>query len=779
MPKKILIALGTRPEVIKLAPLILALRESDLKDEFFVVSTSQHDELLEQQLGFWNIKPDFCLHSSPQKKDLVRLLANTLIGLQDIIDKEPSIEYIVVQGDTNTALSCANLSKLNKLKLVHIEAGLRSFDLEDPFPEEFNRVIASKVAYFHFAPTLTSKRNLINEGVNENKILVVGNTGIDALKYFSSGSSLNIKNENADVLITLHRRENTTNNYLVLIEILTGLARANPHLKFLWVVHPNNRENVLSNFPESENVKVIDPIAYHDFISLYKTVKTVITDSGGVTEEAVELGIPVVVFREKTERVEPLEMDYPMVVTIDKKKIENFFEENIERKNEACYSYGNGKTSIAIVNWFRKELFPEVYDTVIIGGGPAGTGLLLKSFKDGGTNKLLTQRIAIIERSSSLIKGTITSFAVNSDTFSDVFLECLEGETGKFINNERLAREIEFLRGFKGRSIPLCELNEYYEKLGALLKDSLTERNLCDFYMNSVARRVEKERSHFKIFINSDERFIIAKKTVIATGGSSKEFNLEKLNFGEDVSLKNYSSRFLSSDKLLRSGIEEDLSSSLKKIPKVVILGGSHSAFSAAHFLLSNKEYAFGPENIKIWSRSLPKLYFPTKVDANESGYNDFNDKDICPVTHKVYRLAGLRMDGRDLYMRMLALSGLEKENRVTLKILGKNKSEMEHDLSEATVIVVAFGYKLNIIPFYNEINEAILFKGEKTGHWVNDNCELLDEDGSVISNVYATGLATGFIPSGELGGEPSFQGQTNGIWYYQNAIADRIISRL
>lgn len=153
MTNRILIVFGTRPEIIKLAPLVLTLRESALKDEVVVVSTSQHDELLDEQQKYWGVVPDYFLTSYPQKGNLTRLLSHTLNGLQDILDQIVSIEYIVVQGDTNTALACAHLAFLNKIKLVHIEAGLRSFDYNSPFPEEFNRTIATKVAYFHFAPT--------------------------------------------------------------------------------------------------------------------------------------------------------------------------------------------------------------------------------------------------------------------------------------------------------------------------------------------------------------------------------------------------------------------------------------------------------------------------------------------------------------------------------------------------------------------------------------------------------------------------------------------------
>lgn len=354
MAVKILIVLGTRPEVIKLAPLIKLLKNSELKNHFAVVSTSQHDELLDEQLAFWDITPDYYLTPCPFKKKLVRLLSHTLNGLQDIIEQIQTTEYVVVQGDTNTALACANLAFLNQLKLIHIEAGLRSFDLKNPFPEEYNRIIASKVAHFHFAPTELSKQNLMNDGVAEQNIAVIGNTVIDALIQTLPIDTMP-DNKRHLALITLHRRENIETNYMELVAVINDLARQHPDIKFIWITHPNCFHKISSEIIPAKNIEIKEHMPYGEFISLYQFAKIVFTDSGGVTEEAIQMGIPVIVFRKKTERLEPLENNYPMILSIKKEEIISFFRTTLVHTNTNTYSYGNGKASEEIVKWLIQK----------------------------------------------------------------------------------------------------------------------------------------------------------------------------------------------------------------------------------------------------------------------------------------------------------------------------------------------------------------------------------------------------------------------------------------
>lgn len=324
-------------------------------------------------------------------------------------------------------------------------------------------------------------------------------------------------------------------------------------------------------------------------------------------------------------------------------------------------------------------------------------------------------------------------------------------------------------------------LDSYYNKLGNLLMESLESNKKCDFIMNSCVNKVvQKENGTYEVFISGQEKAITTKQIVITTGGIPQPIVNENAVFAKNISLLQFQNKSIHSDNILKSGVPDNFKNELTKKPKVVILGGSHSSFSVAHFLLhANDSWNFSTDDIKIWCNTLPKVYFNTKEEAIVNSYSDFTDNDFCPITKKLYRLAGLRMDGRDLYMQILGLGGVKKETRVKLQVYTNQENEITEDLRNATLIILAYGYKLNIFPFYNKEGERLKFKGEDTNHWVNENCELLNENGDVISNVFASGLATGFIPNGDLGGEPSFGGQTNGIWYYQNAIADLIINNL
>lgn len=778
--KKILFVFGTRPEIIKLAPVIKTFKESVLKDQIIVVSTAQHEELLDEQLTYWKIIPDYILAPTSDKRDLTRLLSWTLLGLKDIIEKVGTIEYVVVQGDTNSALACANLCFLSQIKLIHIEAGLRSFDFQNPFPEEFNRIVASKVAYFNFAPTEFAKENLLAEGIPSSKIKVVGNTIVDAL--YSMNKMNNSGYIRKSVLITLHRRENIDKNYLILIDVVQDLVEYYPELNFIWISHPNCISNIKNRIVDSNNFKIYDHLPYGEFVELYHSSKMIITDSGGVSEEAIQLGLPLMIFRQKTERVEALSEKYPMIVSLIKADLLSFFHKHINHANTIKYSYGDGKASQRILSWFVEELNAVAnYDVLIIGGGPAGTGLLLKSIKDGESNKFLDKKIALIEKSSKLMIGNLTQYKVNSDTISDVFLECLEGNTRHFIELKKLKSEVDFIAAFNGRSIPLEKLNAFYEKLGAMLKESLIERKKCDFYMNSLVYKVEKnDVGAYDVFIEGNRSPITTRKIIIATGGIPCNIIDSNLEFAKRISLNEFKNKIIHSDEILRFGVSDSLKSRLVENSKVVILGGSHSAFSIAHFLLNISDtLSFRTGDIKIWCNEVPKIYFNSREEAEENSYFDFTDDDFCPITKKLYRLAGLRMDGRDLYMKMQGIGFSEKETRVVLNLFNEQLEQLNSDLRNAELIILAFGYKFNVFPIYDFNKKRIKLLGEQTDHWVNDKCELLDENGDIVANVFASGMATGFIPNGTLGGEPSFNGQTNGIWYYQNAIADLIINNI
>jgi len=356
-----MLVFGTRPELIKLAPLVHLIRKSCLADETIVINTGQHDQLLQDHLRYWNIQPDISF-SLPDKSSLVGLLVSTLAELQKVVNDYPYLQYMIVQGDTNTALAVAQSAFLNQKRLVHIEAGLRSGNLDHPFPEEFNRIVTSRAAYFHFAPSEIARQNLLNEGVANDSIMVIGNTVIDSLRLVIEQQNKLESTVNRQVLITLHRRENISGNHLKLVRLLKKIHLQHPGLPLTWVMHPKCAVEIREELQGFPGIHLQDALPYNEFIAQYDSTLLVITDSGGVIEEATELGIPVVVYREFTERLEPIQHHYPMVVTIEEDTILDFIEKYLlEARTPSAY-YGEGDASAKILKWLEYHLAEAVPD---------------------------------------------------------------------------------------------------------------------------------------------------------------------------------------------------------------------------------------------------------------------------------------------------------------------------------------------------------------------------------------------------------------------------------
>ena len=363
MKKKLLFIIGTRPELIKVFPLINYLKTINYT-LFKVVSTGQHKDLLESYWNIFNIKPDYQLDIIKAGQNLIQLTSRAIIAIdQLLLDIEPTFkpDIIIAQGDTTTVMASSMVAFYNNIKFAHIEAGLRSFDMRHPFPEEFNRKIAGITADFHFAPTLTSKNNLLKENISETKIHVVGNTVIDTIQYFINSKALlnhtflnpKLKNVSKNcILITCHRREN---HFAIddLISVINQLSIDNPKLTFIWPVHPNpNVKNKVLNsgLDKNQNVIITDPLEYLDSIKVISISKKVISDSGGIQEEAPTFIVPVLILRETTERPEGIEMGFSKLVGMNKELIlDAFYNFSPDFVDEALNPYGDGKSSERII----------------------------------------------------------------------------------------------------------------------------------------------------------------------------------------------------------------------------------------------------------------------------------------------------------------------------------------------------------------------------------------------------------------------------------------------
>lgn len=311
MSRKILCVVGTRPEAIKMAPVILAL-ENEPWAEVRVLATAQHRHMLDQVLNFFSIEPDIDLDIMRPNQALTTLTARLLLDLDDVLQAEKP-DVVLVQGDTTTVMTVALACFYHRIPIGHVEAGLRTWDMQNPFPEEANRVIAGRLARWHFAPTEGSRQNLLREGIANADIVVTGNTVIDALLMTAAKDlelGIDLDPEKRLVLITSHRRENFGEPFRNICRALHTLAARNPDVQFLYPVHPNPNvkdvaHEMLGNCP---NVCLCAPLDYAPFVAAMKRSYLIISDSGGVQEEAPALGKPVLVLRDETERPEAVEL---------------------------------------------------------------------------------------------------------------------------------------------------------------------------------------------------------------------------------------------------------------------------------------------------------------------------------------------------------------------------------------------------------------------------------------------------------------------------------------
>ena len=315
IPPKVMVVYGTRPEAIKVAPVIKAL-EADPNLEPIVVVTAQHREMLDQVNQVFEIEPDVDLNLMAHGQTLNTIAGSVISKIDDVLaDHEP--DAVVVQGDTTTVMGAAIAAFNREIPVVHLEAGLRSGDINSPFPEEANRKIVSQIARVHLAPTMVSRSNLLADGVPDENIHVIGNTVIDALQWaverpveFSLPELQALETDERRVLlVTTHRRENLGDNMVNIGKAMRHLATQYPDLLIVWPAHknPKVRASIAPQIEDLDNVISIEPVEYGEFSHLINSSDIVLTDSGGIQEEAPSLGKPVLVLRENTERPEAVD----------------------------------------------------------------------------------------------------------------------------------------------------------------------------------------------------------------------------------------------------------------------------------------------------------------------------------------------------------------------------------------------------------------------------------------------------------------------------------------
>ena len=378
-----MLVFGTRPEAIKMAPLVKEFQKYPEQFQTIVCVTGQHREMLDQVLHIFEIEPDYDLNIMKQGQDLYDVTARVLTGMRDVL-KETRPDVVLVHGDTTTSTTAALAAFYQQIPVGHVEAGLRTHNVYSPWPEEMNRQITGRIATYHFAPTPLSRQNLLEEGIREEKIIVTGNTVIDALyivvdrikndKTLDFGLNCSLVKAGYDVdrlnggkklvLITGHRRENFGDGFINMCQAIKTLFEKYPDVNFIYPMHlnPNVRKSIHEVFGEDlsglKNMFFIEPLEYLSFVYLMEKSTIVLTDSGGIQEEAPGLGKPVLVMRDTTERPEALEAGTVKLVGTDFNKIVEEVSCLLEDQNyygvmsEAINPYGDGKASERIVNKF-------------------------------------------------------------------------------------------------------------------------------------------------------------------------------------------------------------------------------------------------------------------------------------------------------------------------------------------------------------------------------------------------------------------------------------------
>ena len=372
--KRVLLVFGTRPEAIKMCPLVKAFQKDRASFETLVCVTGQHREMLDQVLQIFGVKPDFDLNIMKQGQDLYDVTSRVLLGMREVLD-EARPDVVLVHGDTTTSMAAAMAAFYRQIPVGHVEAGLRTHNIYSPWPEEMNRQITGRISTYDFAPTPLSRQNLLDERVDPEKITVTGNTVIDALHwvvenvmekgYVPKDPSVAAlpRGDRRLVLITGHRRENFGEGFINICTAIRDLAAKYPEADFVYPMHlnPNVRKPIREVFGEGkwDNLFFIEPLDYLDFVYLMSRSYLVLTDSGGIQEEAPGLGKPVLVMRDTTERPEALEAGTVRLVGTDYGRIMAEVSALMDdpahyrAMSQAVNPYGDGKACPRIVVKFK------------------------------------------------------------------------------------------------------------------------------------------------------------------------------------------------------------------------------------------------------------------------------------------------------------------------------------------------------------------------------------------------------------------------------------------
>jgi hypothetical protein len=432
-----------------------------------------------------------------------------------------------------------------------------------------------------------------------------------------------------------------------------------------------------------------------------------------------------------------------------------------------------------------KEL-DSMLGTLIVGGGSAGLGPLIAAARLGELDNWLDHGLAVIEKGNAW-GGVIGGYNLNADTQATTFLECLEGGAlGELFESVRDHETTKRLRNWQRDTPPLALIGDYMSRLGQALEDRVTGNSSGisrpHTTLNSV--HLQSDGTIEAVIASNDyggaTESIRTKSLVLALGGYQDFAQSSLLEPCPGVSLGSIDpAKIMLSDQLLSAHGVRDALRSLGNRPgrQVIVLGGSHSAFSSAWALTNLLPHAtFSEGSIRLLYRNRVRVFYPSAEKALADGYSDFSAEDICPVTRRVFRLGGLRADGRQLWRCLSGRPGTEPETRVVLQRVNElSPSRFRAQLEEADLVICALGYRPRTVPVFDGRGRPVPLMADRGQRSVDGDCHVRRADGRSLSNVFSLGLASGYLPRGAMGGEASFTGQQNSLWLYQNDIGQTV----
>lgn len=442
---------------------------------------------------------------------------------------------------------------------------------------------------------------------------------------------------------------------------------------------------------------------------------------------------------------------------------------------------------------------PMQYATLFLGGGPGGTGPLVHAAQHAALDRLLAQRIGVFDRAPHLGRGRIGAYALRSDSLAGAFVECIEAAgaadtLGPLLESEP-AREV---RAHRNEHYSLTRIGRLIERVGDALEQRIARSRASRFVPHArvVALRLLRGGGvAARIAVRSNgapsERWIRGRAAVLALGGTQSAALARRVCLGAGLELAAVPrERFMTSDQLLQPRGLHAAAQRLRacRDPRVLVVGGSHSAFSAAHALLEAlPDRALSRDAITILTRHAVRVFYPDAAAARADRYSDFTPADLCTSTRRVHRLGGLRGDGRALWRRVTGRASEACETRVRIRALARDWPDCERIearalralLERADLVVAAIGYRPRCVPLFDARGRRIELAADRGGALVDASARVQLADGAPLPNVFGIGMASGFVPSGPLGGEPSFRGHTNGVWLYQNGTGELVLRGL